>query len=443
MTKLKNNISTDYLKRAKKHMPLGVADSYRYWGEEDTVCVDHMENCRFTDVDGNEFIDFRLAYGPIILGYRDERIDSAVVDTIQNQGSMVGFSTSTESDVAELIKEMCPQIEKLRFANSGTEAVFGAVRTARGFTGKNMVVVVEGGFHGLYDEMMWKSDVENWEVAKEPNPKIIPFGIGLPEQSKELMQWIPLNCKSSLDKVFAEYGDQIAAVVIEPIMGNCGSIAATDEYMKQLRKICDDNASLLIIDEVKTGFRVAKGGVQQLYGIYADLTTYAKAMGNGYAVAAFGGRAEVMDKIHFGEGGVTHGGTYTANLVGVAAAKATLSVLKDTDALKTIEQMGERIKEVLSEVFTHYKLDHSFAGHSSMFGVHFSKIPPTDYRTWKPTNSKLYAEFAWNLIRDGIMLEPDSREPWFICEAHKAIDLDMLKEKAMRAMGKALEKYSS
>ena len=123
MTKLKNNISTDYLKRAKKHMPLGVADSYRYWGEEDTVCVDHMENCRFTDVDGNEFIDFRLAYGPIILGYRDERIDSAVVDTIQNQGSMVGFSTSTESDVAELIKEMCPQIEKLRFANSGTEAV--------------------------------------------------------------------------------------------------------------------------------------------------------------------------------------------------------------------------------------------------------------------------------------------------------------------------------
>lgn len=442
MSENKNDLSIKYLKRAKKHMPLGVADSYRYWGEKETVCVDHMENCRFTDINGKEFIDFRLAYGPIILGYRDERIDTAVIDTIQNQGSMVGFSTSGESDVAELIKEMCPQIEKIRFANSGTEAVFGAVRTARGYTGKNMVVVVEGGFHGLYDEMMWKSDVENWEGKKEVDPKIVPFGIGLPDQSKELMQWIPLNCKKSLDKVFSEYGDKIAAVVIEPIMGNCGSIAASDEYMKDLRGICDAHSSLLIIDEVKTGFRVAKGGVQELYGVYADLTTYAKAMGNGYAVAAFGGKAEVMDKIHFGEGGVTHGGTYTANLVGIAAARATLSILKDTNALKTVEQMGEKIKVVLSEVFSHYELDHSFAGHSSMFGVHFSKIPPTDYRTWKPTNSKLYAEFAWNLIRDGIMLEPDSREPWFICEAHKGIDLDMLKEKALRAMGKALEKYS-
>ena len=122
-----NKASVEYLNRAKKHMPLGVADSYRYWGDEDTVCVDTMENCRFTDIDGREYVDFRLAYGPIILGYRDSRIDNAVVDTIRNKGSMVGFSTSTESDVAELIKEMCPQIEKLRFANSGTEAVFGAV----------------------------------------------------------------------------------------------------------------------------------------------------------------------------------------------------------------------------------------------------------------------------------------------------------------------------
>ena len=225
-------------------------------------------------------------------------------------------------------------------------------------------------------------------------------------------------------------------------MGNCGSISATDEYMQNLRKTCDKFNSLLIVDEVKTGFRVAKGGVQELYGVYADLTTYAKAMGNGYPVAAFGGKAEVMDKIHFGEGGVTHGGTYTANLIGISAANATLSILKETEALDTIAKIGEDIKKVLSEVFSHFNLDHSFAGHPSMFGVHFSKVPPTDYRTWKPTNSKLYAEFAWNLIRQGIMLEPDSREPWFICEAHKNVDLDMLKSKAMSAMEEALKKYS-
>jgi glutamate-1-semialdehyde 2,1-aminomutase len=434
--------SSECLQRAKKHMPMGVADNYRYWGEENTIFVDSMKGCSFRDVDGKEFIDFRLAYGPIILGYRDQRVDQKVIETIQNQGSMCGFSVPEESDVADLIKQLCPHIEKIRFANSGTEAVMGAVRTARGFTGRNKVIVVEGGFHGLYEEMMWKSDVESWDQNASDAPAVKAFGSGLPKQSRELIELIPLNSLEKLKETFESQGQDIAAVIIEPIMGNCGSIEATSEYMQTLRKVCDDNGSLLIIDEVKTGFRVAKGGVQELYDVRADLTTFAKAMGNGYAVAVFGGRADVMDKINIEQDGVVHGGTYTANLIGIAAAKATLEIIANTDALKTIMETGEKIKTVLGEVFDEAGQDYAFAGPSSMFGIHFSKTVPTDYRTWKPTNSALYQTFAMNLIEQGIMLEPDSREPWFICEAHKDIDLIELKNKATHAMKKAQEAHA-
>jgi len=192
------------------------------------------------------------------------------------------------------------------------------------------------------------------------------------------------------------------------------------------------------MDEVKTGFRVAKGGVQELYGIKADLTTYAKAMGNGYPVAAFGGRADVMDMIKFGSDGVTHGGTYTANMIALSAAKATLTILKETDALTTIDQVGADIQKVLGRVFTQFGIEHRFAGPNAMFGVHFGDEVPHNYRDWKKTNSDLYTTFAHHLIENGVMLEPDSREPWFICEAHRSIDLDWLERVATQSMQAAL-----
>ncbi|GGY32591.1 glutamate-1-semialdehyde 2,1-aminomutase [Bacterioplanes sanyensis] len=430
------------LATAHTHMPMGVADSYRYWGDDNTVFVESLKGCRLTDVDGQEFVDFRLAYGPIILGYRDARIDNAVIDAITNIGTMSGFSTGLDAEVIELVKSLCPQIEKMRFANSGTEAVLGAVRTARGFTGRNKIVVVEGGFHGLYDEMMWKPDVDNWQPQGDSAPEIKAFGIGIPEASREHLETISLNDEAALIDVFKRVGHDIAAIVIEPIMGNCGSIAASQAYMQALRDQCDAHGALLIIDEVKTGFRVAKGGAQQLYGIYADLTTFAKAMGNGYPVAAFGGRADVMNTIHSGTGGVTHGGTYTANMIALAAAKATLSVLKDTDALATIHQTGAAIQQVLSRVFSKHGIEHKFAGPDSMFGIHFNtradQDVPHNYRDWKQTNSELYTAFAHRLIAKGIMLEPDSREPWFICEAHQSVDLAWLEQVADEALGEAI-----
>lgn len=438
MTKPQKTNSSAMLKRAHQNMPMGVADSYRYWGEDNTVFLSSMKGCTITDCDEQTFTDFRLAYGPIILGYRDERIDNEVINAITNVGTISGFSTGLDSDVVELIKSMCPNIEKMRFANSGTEAVIGAVRTARGFTKRNKIVVVEGGFHGLHDEVMWKSDVDNWDVGVDKDPAIIPFGAGIPLSTKDHQVSVPLNNFEALDAVFAAVGDDIAAILIEPIMGNCGSIASTQEYMQKLRDVCDANGSLLIMDEVKTGFRVAKGGSQELYGIYADLTTYAKAMGNGYPVAAFGGKANVMDTISFEKNGVTHGGTYTANMVALSAAKATLTILRDTDALATVDKVGREIQAVLSRVFTKFGVEHRFAGPDSMFGVHFGSEVPQNYRDWKQTNSDLYTEFAMNLIDNGVMLEPDSREPWFICEAHKNMDMAWLETIAEQSMQAAI-----
>jgi glutamate-1-semialdehyde 2,1-aminomutase len=438
MTKPQKPQSNAMLKRAHDNMPLGVADSYRYWGEENTVFLSSMKGCTITDCDEQTFVDFRLAYGPIILGYRDERVDNAVIDAISTVGAISGFSTGLDSDVVELVKSLCPNIDKMRFANSGTEAVIGAVRTARGFTKRNKIVVVEGGFHGLHDEVMWKSDVDNWDASAEEAPEIIPFGGGIPQSTREHQVSVPLNDVDAIDAVFAEHGKDIAAILIEPIMGNCGSIASTQAYMQKLRDVCNANGSLLIMDEVKTGFRVAKGGAQALYGIYADLTTYAKAMGNGYPVAGFGGQANVMDTISFAKDGVTHGGTYTANMVALSAAKATLTLLKETNALETIANVGQKIQVLLSRVFTKFGVEHCFAGPDAMFGVHFGSEVPQNYRDWKKTNSDLYTQFALNLIDNGVMLEPDSREPWFICEAHQNVDLNWLEHVAERSMSAAI-----
>jgi glutamate-1-semialdehyde 2,1-aminomutase len=442
--KVRGNVQSPVLRQpsimaqAHQHMPQGVAENYRYWGDDKTVFVQSSEGCLLTDCDGRTFVDFRLGYGPIILGYRDKRVDQAVVDQIQQRGTLSGFATELDTSVVEQIKALCPQVEKVRFANSGTEAVMGAVRTARGFTKREHVVIVEGGFHGLYDEMMWKSDIEHWNLGDVNAPKVIPFGAGIPAKTRDLVDIIGLNDEAALEHVFKTRADTLACVVLEPIIGNAGSIAATPKWLARLRELCNQNGTLLIIDEVKSGFRVAKGGAQSLYGIHADLTTFAKAMGNGYPVAAFGGRSSVMNVVGSHAGGVVHGGTYTANLVGLSAAHATLEVLTHTDALKTCERVGQDIQAVLGRVFSKAGIEHAFAGPGAMFGVHFTPDVPLTYRDWKKTNSDLYRRFAWQLIEHGLMLEPDSREPWFICEAHQHLDLGWLEDIATSSIKVAL-----
>ena len=428
------SVQSALMRQAHVHMPQGVAENYRYWGDEQTVFLQSAKGCRITNVDGQEHVDFRLGYGPIILGYRDERVDAAVVAQIQRGGTVTGFSTALDAQVVQQIKALCPQIDKMRFANSGTEAVMGALRTARGFTGRSRIAMVEGGFHGLFDEVMWKSDIERWDPSSPQAPQVIPFGAGIAQNTRALVDIIGLNDSAALEQLFAHRGQELACVILEPIIGNAGSIAATSAWLQRLRDLCTQHGALLILDEVKTGFRVAAGGAQALYGIYADLTTFAKAMGNGYPVAAFGGRADVMDVVGSHPGGVVHGGTYTANMVALGAAHATLDILTHTDALKTIDRVGLQIKALLGRVFTQAGVPHAFAGPPAMLGIHFTADVPETYRDWRKTDSELYRRFAWQMIAHGVMLEPDSREPWFMCEAHADVDLAWLEDMAARSI---------
>ena len=300
----------ELMKEAHLHMPQGVGENYRYWGDDRTVFVKKAKGHMITDVDGKEYIDFRLGYGPIILGYGDERVDHSVIRQISRGGTLTGFSTALDTKVVQQIKTLCPNIEKVRFANSGTEAVMGAIRTARGYTKRNRIAFVEGAFHGLFDEVMWKADVEGWDPNSKVSPAVIPFGVGIPSSSNNLTDLIQLNNMEQLRNLFKERSDQLACIIVEPIIGNCGSISASNEWLSTLRKLCTENGTLLIMDEVKTGFRVAKGGAQELYGIHADLTTYAKAIGNGYPIAAFGGRREIMDVVGSHSGGVVRRNLY-------------------------------------------------------------------------------------------------------------------------------------
>ena len=431
------------MREAHRHMPQGVAENYRYWGDDRTVFIDKAKGFELTDCDGKKYVDFRLGYGPIILGYQDHRVDAAVVKQIQSSGTLTGFATALDTEVVQQIKALCPQIEKMRFANSGTEAVMGAVRTARGFTGRDHMAVVEGGFHGLYDELMWKSDIENWQPGSKAAPSVIPFGAGIPAKTHDLVDIIGLNDFAALEALFQRKGDSLACVVLEPIIGNAGSIAARDDWLIRLQALCRAHGALLILDEVKSGFRVHKGGAQALYGIHADLTTFAKAMGNGYPVAAFGGRADVMDMVGSHRGGVVHGGTYTANLIGLSAAHATLDILTHTDALATVDRVGLKVKALLGRVFSAVGLAHAFAGPPAMLGIHFTPEVPQTYRDWRKTDSRLYNLFAWELIARGVMLEPDSREPWFFCEAHAQMDFDWLEEVATQSLQAAMAKAST
>ena len=272
---------------------------------------------------------------------------------------------------------------------------------------------VEGGYHGLFDAAMWYADMEGW--SGQGTPEVVPYGDGIPAAVKQLLFQVPMNDADRLEDTLKRHGDKIAAVLIEPIQGNCCAVTADPAYIKAVRELTERYGVLLIIDEVKTGFRVAKGGVQQLYGVTADLMTFAKAMANGYPISALAGRADVMEKIGRG---VAHGGTYTGHAVSLAAAAKTLEILDETDALATINATGEALRLGISALLRRHGIAHSFSGVPALSGLFFSSAPPRTYRDWKLSDYAFYDALAARLIERGVLVEPDSREPWFLCEAH-------------------------
>ena len=280
MRKLTN--SNTQFKKAIQKLPLGVSSNFRYWGADKTLYIKKGKGGKIWDLDNNEYIDYRLAYGPIILGYQDERVDEAARSGM-DIGGVFALATELEYEIAERINKMVKSAELVRFSNSGTEAVMAALRVARAYTGKDGHVILEGGYHGVFSEVMWYSEIEDWD-PKTGNPDLLPFGEGIPKVTKKLNYTVPINNANAVEDLFKKSAHDIGAFLVEPIMGNCCSITANQQYMEDVRYLCSKHEILMIIDEVKTGFRVAKGGAQELYNIEADLCTFAKAIGNGLSL---------------------------------------------------------------------------------------------------------------------------------------------------------------
>ncbi len=404
--------SNAHFKRALTRLPLGVASNFRYWGEDRTIYVKYGRGARLVDLDDNSYVDYRLGYGPAILGYADPRVDEAARKGIE-VGGVFALSTEREFHVAERISKMVKSAELVRFSNSGTEAVMAGLRLARAYTGRDNYIILEGGYHGLFDAAMWFTPMEKWDRAGDP--EIQPYSEGVPLSTRSFAHFVQANDANQLEDVFKRHGANIACMLIEPIMGNCLGIAAEPEYLRAARALCDKYGTLLFIDEVKTGFRVARGGVQELYDVHGDLCTFAKCVANGYPISVLAGREPIMRKLGRG---VAHGGTYTAHSVSLAAAERTLQILDETDALERVANYGTRLRAGMRALLSARGIAHSFVGHPSMSGLYFASQPPRNYRDWKGSDYSYYDATARVLHDERILCEPDSREPWFISAAH-------------------------
>lgn len=410
----KRDVQLGMFKRASRTMPGGADSNFRAWGE-DTVYVDRGKGARVWDLDGNEYIDLRMGYGPVILGHGDDRVDDHVNERMRRG---VSFSLTSEDEVRaiELLCELTGWVKQARMTVSGTEATMHAMRVARAYTGRDKIVKFEGQYHGVHDyALISVAPNDMADLGDAENPVRLAWGRGIPGPVADTIIPARYNNIEFLRSLFERRGEEIAAIIVEPVLGNAQGIMPAPGFHEAMRALTREFGILLIFDEVKTGFRFARGGAAEYFGITPDLATYAKAMGNGYPAAAFGGTEDVMSML---PDKVSHGGTYAGNRVAAAAAVRTLEILRDTDALETIEATGLKIQDGIRQVLQPTGLPYHFTGHPSMFGIMFREEVATEYRDWATTDHELYDAIAIGMHPHGAMPEPDSREPWFICEAH-------------------------
>ena len=355
--------SSELQRRAARVMPLGVNSNFRFWGEDITPYMAKAKGSYLWDVDGKKYIDYRMAFGPIILGHAYDEVNEIVAKEIE-KGSLAAMTYEMEIEVAEMMVKMCPALDMVRFACSGTEATMHALRVARAYTGRERIIKFEGMYHGFHDYTLWSTYAPVEAYGNYRNPISIPSSSGIPRPLGELVTTLPFNDAETLKKTLHSFGDQIAAIIVEPCMGNCGAILPEGNFLQLIRKLCSEYGIIMILDEVKTGFRIANGGAQEYYKITPDLATYAKALANGFPLAAFGGKKEIMSIIG---NGVSQGGTFTNNKPGVAAAWATLKILQREPVIKTIEKRGHRLKEGIKAIFQENNIPITMNGYPSMF----------------------------------------------------------------------------
>jgi glutamate-1-semialdehyde 2,1-aminomutase len=391
------------------------------------------EGSRIWDVDGNEYVDYMMAFGPLLLGHRPPELVAAVEEVITQRGTMFGLCHNLEYEAAEKVVEHLPAVDLLRFANSGTEAVMAAIRLARGYTGKEKILRFEGHYHGWSDIIHWNVRSPLGAIGLRHAPRAVPGTSGIPDSYGKCLVIQPWNDPGVLEKTVERQGHEIAAIICEPLMCNLGATAPKDGYLRFLREICDANDMLLIFDEVVTAFRLGINGAQGYYGVNPDITTMAKALGGGYPVAAFGARREVMELM--ADFRVSHDGTYNTSPLCMAAVKATIGVLEQPGVYDELFALGDRLRNGLEKVIREAGLPAVAQGVGPVLQIWFEDSPIVDYRDAMTRSSPAtYALFAKAMFKRGVVFNAAQMGVWYISTAHRKEDIDFTLDAAREAI---------
>jgi glutamate-1-semialdehyde 2,1-aminomutase len=416
--------------RAERFLPGGVDSPVRAFRAVggDPPFVTHAEGAYLFDADGNRYLDFFGSWGPMILGHAFQPVVQAIQQAAA-RGASFGASTAAEADLAELVTRCFPSVEKLRFVSSGTEACMSAIRLARGFTGRDFVVKFEGCYHGHSDAMLVKA-----------GSGVATFGIagsaGVPAETAMHTLALPFNDLDAVRAVFAARPAEIACVIVEPVVGNAGTIAPAPGYLEGLRAITAEFGALLILDEVMTGFRVSLGGAQQAYGVTPDLTTLGKIIGGGLPCAAFGGRADVMEFLA-PLGPVYQAGTLSGNPLAMAAGIATLGhlIAHEEEVYRGLEATTARIAEGVGRVAHEVGVSMTVNRVGSMFTWFFTDRVVTDFVSAASSDTAAFGRFHRAMLDAGVWLPPSQYEAAFVSTAHGEAEIGMVLEAARQALG--------
>jgi glutamate-1-semialdehyde 2,1-aminomutase len=403
--------SSELFVRAEKRIPGGVNSPVRAFRNVSGTpfFVARADGPRIWDVDGNEYIDYVGSWGPAILGHAPRVVVEAVRDTA-TRGLSFGVPNPLEVELAELICDWMPSIEKVRMVNSGTEATMSCIRLARAFTGRDKIIKFDGCYHGHADALLVKTGSGALTHGK-------PSSAGVPSAFTDLTISLPFNSPELLRRTFRENKNEIAAVIVEPIPANAGLYFPKEDFLSILRKECQSNGALLIFDEVITGFRVARGGAQELYGVKPDLTVLGKIIGGGLPVGAFGGRGEIMKELS-PDGPVYQAGTLSGNPIAMAAGLAQLREIERVNAWKYLEELGAQFEMLAREAIKNSNSDITFHRIGSMFCLFFAAGPIVDLASAQRSELKIFARFFHHCLKRGIYLAPSQFETGFISTAH-------------------------
>tara|TARA_R110000787_G_scaffold55942_4_gene128832 strand:- start:4917 stop:6209 length:1293 start_codon:yes stop_codon:yes gene_type:complete len=381
------------------------------------------------DVDGNKYVDLVLSYGPMILGHRHNKVQKAVNKALKN-GYSFGASTENEITLAKIVCDAFPGMDKVRFVNSGTEAVLSGVRLARAFTGRDKIIKFAGCYHGHQDALLVAAGSGLATLS-------LPGSKGVPEGAVKNTLIATYNDLDSVKKHFSEH-DDIAGVIIEPICGNMGVVIPQNGFLKELKEYLQSKGALLIADEVMTGFRSKFGGAQELLGVEADITCLGKVIGGGFPVGAYGARNEIMEQVA-PLGGMYQAGTLSGNPIAMAGGISTLRELKKQNPYQQFEEIAQKIETILLDAGKKYKVDVSVNRFGSMLNPFFTKVNVTNFDEAQTSDTKKFATFFWEMIKNGVFLPPSQFEAWFLSSALSEEDL----AKIEKAVDKSFLKLSN